>query len=269
MPKAVFRVSCLAICLGLISPAGWADETAIADSHNVNMEAASDAVISQTAQVMGHVRTALDLLDSGSREVLAGEGDRRTADARREAARWMSSLAGRIRDSTGGIEKADSEFLTARDSFYAELVKADTELREAEQRIETRFIRLEAEGAPKAVIAAKPKLAAAREALQQAVKAAARYRTANIEIELTEGEYDPAVFDLVTARLAALQQKNGMVLKADTPDMGPAMRFSGRVPVTLEARQIRVMLDQLFVPEAGDEAALEIPAPVFIAITLD
>lgn len=269
MPKALFRVSCLAICLSLSPLAGWADETAEADSPNVKVEAASDAVISQTAQVMGYVRTALDLLESGSREVLAGEGDRKTAIARREAAGWMSSLVSQIRDVTGGIEKADLEFLAARETYYAELANAEAELKKAEQQIETRFIRLEAQGAPKAVLEGKPKLAAAREALQQAVRAAERYRTVLVEIELSEGEYDPALFDLINARMAALQAENGMVLMADTSDMGSAMRFSGRVPTVFDARQIRVILDQLFLPAAGDDPVPEIPAPVFIAITLD
>ncbi len=278
MHKALFRSGLFAVFLGLSAPTSLAADPTDTEHTSEDTQSAKDPageLVSRTATLTGHVRLASELLKSAARDILAGEGNRETAGARREASAFAASIADDIQRDVAKLADADKALLEAETRYASTLTDAETRLAAHQERLNDYLQTLTTDEQPKAVRKNISDFRKARNELSQAIERFKPYQRAMIEIEFATEEPSSAVFEVIEERLTEMVDSHGYVLESATPDMGVRILISGDIPAGETASEVRAAIMPLFanvIPEEGSDVEanplLEIPAVKFMSITL-
>ncbi len=277
MQKALFRTSCLAFVLAVSAPAGFGDDAATGhtlEKHDETPVKTTDVIESRTVQILGYVTEAAKLLDDASKSVLAGDGDRSTAKARREAAAWMAKTARGVVADLDDLKDSEEDFTEITQSHETAL-KSSYDTIEAELKaFQTELATLKAKPGAEAVSASLPKLEEAGALLEKALKTFTPVRDVTFEMEFVEVATAPDVMKLVADTLIAAAGEKGMHLSLDEAALGVKLVLKGDAPADTTAFDVRstmvMAFNELEIQKAVEATEpVQLPKPAFMAVTLD
>ena len=255
-----------------------AQEPDMAHAEETHAAQSTQPVIEEPEEVSvtGQVQLSALLFEHISRGVLAMDGDRETADLRRETALWLDHLAGRMERDIDGLVAAEENLARASDretQARAEMRSALTStLSQAMQELEE----VRSGDIPDELAARLTEVEHILDALEEATTNTSEMRDMVIDMSFAD-PLEEDVRDALIARLIDVQTNTGVVIDFNTADIAQNIHLDGEAPVTLSTLELRTALTSLYeenmdvlTPE-GEEAepVVDVPAPSFVGITLD
>lgn len=274
MQKALFQTSCLAIFLA-VSPTGVLADDAKSPKAETKKEKVIEKKITTRVETLIHdVQRAADLLDEASKAVLAGDGDRKTADVRRDTAALLAKTARSVTSDMTDLEHTEKAFIEAEDDRATALVQASQAISVETTEFEKKLAKLEAEPHSEIVKRNLPKIREALELLKKTETAFDLVKDVRVELVFSDKEYTEGAKDLVSDQLIAAGQLSNIVLMPLEPEAANKLTLVGKVPEVMTAVLLRegilASLEQLEIAKAVEATAPTIlPELDFLAITIE
>ncbi len=226
--------------------------------------------------IAGQAELTALIFEHMSRGVLAMDGDRDTAELRREVSVWLDRLAGKLEGDVSGVLRSEAALATAIARDAEARAEMEEELAATLSQALEELEAVRAEGVPDEMALRLEEVEDLLDALEEGSADTVQMRELIIDLHFEEPLEEDVRLALVE-RLIAFQTAHGVVLDFDGADLSQNIHLEGEAPVMLSTLELRTALNSIYeenmdvlTPE-GEEAApiVDVPTPTFIGITLN